>query len=153
MPSSGEVFPLPLILDCLYADKHQYLIGDNNMKTNRNTLAILTAITVCSVLVWLSVSIEGSQKTYEIHPNIAMPAYKTDLDRITDAYERLMERYMDLTERNLSAFGTNLNYVVTKLDSIDGQLIDMSARIARIETALGIEQPKSPPNPKPDSQP
>jgi Na+/phosphate symporter len=123
------------------------------MNTNRNTLAILVVIIVCSVLVWLSASIEGSQKTYEIHPNIAMPEYKTDLTRITDAYERLMERYMNLTERNLSAFGTDLNYVATKLDSIDGQLIEMSARIARIETALGIEQPKSPPIPKPPAQP
>ncbi len=123
------------------------------MNTNRNKLAVLLVIIVCSVLVWLSASIEGSQKTYEIHPNITMPEYKTDLIRITDAYERLMERYLDLTERNLSAFGTDLNYVATKLDSIDGQLIEMSARIARIETALGIEQPKSSPNPKPPAQP
>jgi len=123
------------------------------MNTNRNTLVILIVIIVCSVLVWLSASIEGGQKTYEIHPNIVMPEYKTDLTRITDAYERLMERYLDLTERNLSSFGTDLNYVATKLDSIDSQLMEMSARIARIETALGIEQPKSPPNPKPAAQP
>lgn len=123
------------------------------MNTNRNKLAVLVVIIVCSVLVWLSASIEGSQKTYEIHPNITMPEYKTDLIRITDAYERLMERYMDLTQQNQSMVGTDLRYVATKLDSIDGQLIDMSARIARIETALGIEQPKSPTNPKPDPQP
>lgn len=123
------------------------------MNTNRNKLVVLVVIIVCSVLVWLSASIEGGQKTYEIHPNIAMPEYKTDLTRITDAYERLMERYLDLTERNLSTFGTDLNYVATKLDSIDSQLIEMTARIARIEAALGIEQPKSPPNPKPAIQP
>jgi hypothetical protein len=123
------------------------------MNTNRNTLAVLVVIIVCSVLIWLSTSIEGSQKTYEIHPNLTMPEYKTDLTRITDAYERLMERYLDLTERNLSTFGTDLNYVATKLDSIDGQLLEMSARIARIETALGITQPKNPPNPKPTAQP
>ena len=123
------------------------------MNTNRNKIVILVVIIVCSVLVWLSASIEGGQKTYEIRPNIAMPEYKTDLTRITDAYERLMERYLDLTERNLSTFGTDLNYVATKLDSIDGQLIEMSARIARIEAALGIEQPKSPTKPKPAAQP
>lgn len=123
------------------------------MKTNRNTLAVLVVIIACSVLVWLSASIEGSQKTYEIHPNITMPEYKTDLIRITDAYERLMERYMDLTEKNQSVVGTDLKYVVTMLDSIDGRLAEFSARIARIETALDIEQPKSSPNPKPDSQP
>jgi hypothetical protein len=123
------------------------------MNTNRNTLVVLVVIIVCSVLIWLSTSIEGSQKTYEIHPNVTMPEYKTDLTRITDAYERLTERYLDLTERNLSTFGTDLNYVATKLDSIDGQLIEMSARIARIETALGIAQSRNPPNPKPAAQP
>ena len=123
------------------------------MNTNRNKLVVLVVIIICSVLVWLSASIEGGQKTYEIHPNIAMPEYKTDLTRITDAYERLMERYLDLTERNLSTFGTDLSYVARKLDSIDSQLVEFSARIARIESALGIEQPKSSPNPKPTAQP
>lgn len=122
------------------------------MNTNRNTLAVLAVIIACSVLVWLSTSIEGGQKTYEIHPNVTMPEYKTDLTRVMDAYERLMERYLDLTERNLSAFGTDLNYVATKLDSIDGQLIEFSARIARIENALGIKQSKNP-LPKPAAQP
>ena len=46
------------------------------MKTNRSTFAILTAIIACTVLVWLSASIEGGQKTYEIHPNITMPKKK-----------------------------------------------------------------------------
>ncbi|MHC4440076.1 MAG: hypothetical protein ACYS3S_22205 [Planctomycetota bacterium] len=124
------------------------------MNTNRNTIAILAVIIVCSVLVWLSASIEGSQKkTYEIHPNITMPEYRTDTARITDAYERLMDRYLDLTDRNISAFGTDLNYIAAKLDSIDSRLIDVSARIARIETALGIGQSKSSPNPKPAAQP
>ena len=123
------------------------------MKTNRGTLAILVVIIVCSVLVWLSASIEGSQKTYEIHPNITMPEYNTDLTRIMDAYERLMERYMDLTEKNQSMVGADLKYVITMLDSIDGRMADLSARIVRIETALGIDQSKSPSNPKPAVQP
>jgi len=123
------------------------------MKTNRNTLAILVVIIACSVLVWLSASIQGSQKTYEIQPHLTIPEYKTDLARVMDSYERLMERYMDLTQQNQSMVGTDLKYVATTLDSIDGRLAEFSARIARIETALGIEQPKSSPNPKPDNQP
>ena len=123
------------------------------MKTDRNTLAILVVIIACSVLVWLSASIQGSQKTYEIEPHLTIPEYKTDLARVMDAYERLMERYMDLTERNQSTVGMDLKYVVTTLDSIDGQLAGLSARIARIETALGIEQPKSALSPRPDPQP
>ena len=123
------------------------------MEKNRNTLAILVVIVACSVLVWLSASIQGGQKTYEIHPNIAMPEYKTELTRVMDAYERLMERYMDLTQQNQSIVGADLKYVVTTLDSIDGRLAEFSARIARIETALGIEKSKNSPNPRPDDQP
>ena len=123
------------------------------MKTNRNTLAILVVIIACSVLVWLSASIQGSQKTYEIQPHLTIPEYKTDLARVMDAYERLMERYMDQTQQNQSIVGADLKYVVTTLDSIDGRLAEFSARIARIETALGIEQPKSAATPKPDPQP
>jgi len=123
------------------------------MKTNRNTLAILVVIIACSILVWLSASIEGSQKTYEIQPHLTIPEYKTDLARVMDSYERLMERYMDLTQQNQSMVGTDLKYVVTTLDSIDGRLAELSARIARIETALGIEQPKNALSTKPDAQP
>ena len=123
------------------------------MKTNRNTLVVLVVIIVCSVLVWLSASIEGGQKTYEIHPNIAMSEYKTDLARVMDAYERLMERYMDLTEQNQSMVGADLKYVVTTLDSIDVRLMELSVRITNIESALGIKQSKSSISPKQNTQP
>jgi hypothetical protein len=123
------------------------------MKTNRNILAVFAVIIACSVVVWLSKSIQGSQKTYEIQPHLTIPEYKTDLARVMDAYERLMERYMDLTEQNQSIVGTDLKYVVTTQDSIDGRLTELSVRIARIETALGIDQPGSSLSPKPDPQP
>ena len=123
------------------------------MKTNRNILAVFAVIIACSAILWLSATLQGNQKTYEIHPNLAIPEYKTDLARVMDAYERLMERYLDLTQQNQSMVGTDLKYVVTTLDSIDGRLAEFSARIARIETALGIEQPKSATNPQPDPQP
>ncbi len=123
------------------------------MKTNRNILAVFVVIIACSVVVWLSTSIQGGQKTYEIRPNITIPEYKTELARVMDAYERLMERYMDLTQQNQSMVGTDLRYVVTTLDSIDVQLTGLSARIARIETALGIDQSGNSLGPKPDHQP
>ena len=123
------------------------------MKTNRNILTVIVVIIACSMVVWLSATLQGDQKTYEIQPHLIIPEYKTDLARVMDAYERLMERYMDLTEQNQSMVGTDLKYVVTTLDSIDGRLAEFSARIARIETALGIEQPRSSLGPKPDRQP
>jgi Na+/phosphate symporter len=96
------------------------------------------------IAVWFSASIQGSQKTYEIHPNVNLPEYSTDINRIVNAYERLMERYMSLTEKNLTNIETDLKNTAEKLDSIETKLTELSARTARIEQALGIEQDNKP---------
>jgi len=110
----------------------------------RNLLVVAAGLVCCVVVVWLSTSIQGGEKTYEVRPQITLPEYRTDAARAIDAYERLMDRYMGLTERNLTRFGTGLKGVVKKLDSIDAKLTELSARMARIERALGIEEPKRP---------
>lgn len=114
------------------------------MRTNRNLLAVAAALVCCIILVWCSTSIKGGQKTYELQPQITIPEYKTDVVRIIDAYERLMERYMDLTERNLTGIGVDLNAVTEKLDSMDAKLAELSARTARIEKALALKNLQSP---------
>ena len=111
---------------------------------SRNLLAVAAGLVCCVVLVWLSTSIQGGEKTYEVRPQITLPEYRTDTARAIDAYERLMDRYMGLTERNLTGIGTGLKGVVKKLDSIDAKLTELSTRMARIEKALGIEEPKRP---------
>jgi len=110
------------------------------MRINKNLLAVAAGIIVCVAVVWFSSSIQGSQKTYELHPQVTIPPYRTDTTRVIDAYERLMERYMDLTERNLTKIGIELKAAAKTLDSIDSKLTELSARTARIEQALGIEQ-------------
>ncbi len=110
------------------------------MKTNRTYLAVAVVLVCCAVVVWFSTSIQGSQKTYEIHPNVTVPEYRTDITRVVDAYERLMERYMNLTEKNLTKIEMDLKTTTMKLDSIETKLTELSARTARIEEALGIEQ-------------
>jgi hypothetical protein len=114
------------------------------MKNSRNLVAVVAVVACCLIFVWLSTSIQGSQKTYELKPQIAVPEYRTDAARAIDAYERLMDRYMDLTERNLFRVGTDIEEVARKLDSIDNRLTQLSTRIAGIEKALGIEQPNPP---------
>jgi Skp family chaperone for outer membrane proteins len=110
------------------------------MKTNRTFVAIVVSVVCCVIVVWFSTSIQGSQKTYEIHPNVNVPEYSTDINRIVNAYERLMERYMNLTEKNLTNIERDLKNTAAKLDSIENKLTELSARTARIEEALGIEQ-------------
>jgi hypothetical protein len=114
------------------------------MRMNKNLLSVTAGIVSCVVLVWLSTSIWGGEKTYELHPQVGVPEYRSDAARAIDAYERLMERYMDLTEGNLIRVGADVQSVIRKLDSIDGKLAQLSTRIARIEGALGLKQPTLP---------
>lgn len=113
------------------------------MKKNKNLLAVAaTVLGGIIVMIWLSSSIQGGQATYELRPQVSIPEHRTDVARIVDAYERLMERYMDLTEDNMVSVGTDLRDVRIMLDSIDGRLTELSERTGRIEKALGIEGPQ-----------
>lgn len=113
------------------------------MSVNKKLLAVGAAVACCLALAWFCRPIQGVAKTYEIHPHV-IPEYRTDAARAIDAYERLMDRHMDLTEKNLLRIGTDVQGIAEKLDSIDNKLKGLSARLARIEKALGIEQPKLP---------
>jgi len=112
------------------------------MKTNKNLLAVLAGLVACAVVVWFSTSSQGGERTYEVHPYITTPEYRTDAARAIDAYERLMDRYMDLTERNLNRIATNIRGISGKLDSIDVKLKDLFAQMMRIEKVLGADRPK-----------
>jgi hypothetical protein len=109
------------------------------MKISKS-LWIVIAVIVCGfIAVRFSASIQGGQKTYELQPNLTIPEYKTETVRVIEAYERLMDRYMDLTGSHIATVGMDLRNVVTRLDSIDGRLTELSARLARIEQALGVD--------------
>lgn len=110
------------------------------MRTGKNLLVVSILAAICVVIIWFSTSIEGSQRTYEVQPNISIPEHRTDTVRVIDAYERLMDRYMDLTERNIAGIDTDMTTVIHKLDSIENGMKDLSDRMARIEKALGITQ-------------
>ncbi len=97
----------------------------------------------CTGLVWLSTSIQGTEKTYEIEPYI-IPEYRTDAARAIDAYQYLMEKQMDITERNLTNLNAELKNIIEKLASIDNRLTELSIRMANIEKKIGAEQPKQP---------
>jgi len=114
------------------------------MRANKKLLAVTAATICCLIAVWSSTSIHGSPNTYELQPQIAIPEHKTDIIRVVDAYERLMERYMDLTDRNSALMSADIKSIAVSLDSINTSLAELSARTARIERALGIQQPVSP---------
>ncbi len=107
----------------------------------KNLLTITAGLAVCGILLWLSALLHGRERIYRVRPEITLPEYRTDAARAIDAYERMMSRYMTLTERNLSGVSVDVKAVLEKLDSLDRKLSGLSARMARIERALGIEDP------------
>jgi hypothetical protein len=110
------------------------------MKQNRYLLVTGAAIVVCLIAAAVSTAIpDNGGKKYEIDTVVDVQGYKTDAARAIDAYERLMDRYMDLSEKLVSQMGGDCQAVSTKLDSLDSRLADISARLARIEKALGID--------------
>jgi hypothetical protein len=112
------------------------------MGHKKNLLIFTAAATSAVVVIWSFATIQGSQRTYEVHPQITMPGYRTDSVRALDAYERLMERYMDLVEKNLNDIEADFEKTAAQIDSIDTKLTELCERTARIEKALGIEPPK-----------
>ncbi|MBN2272372.1 MAG: hypothetical protein JXN61_17300 [Sedimentisphaerales bacterium] len=112
------------------------------MGSRKGIIGIVSVVVVFAAVVWYCGVIEGTEKTYEIRPEIRLPENRTDAARAIDAYERLMERYMTLSERSFGGIEVDLKDVCKKLDSIDGKLAGLSARIERIEKALGIEPAK-----------
>ncbi|MGB8225482.1 MAG: hypothetical protein WCE45_01250 [Sedimentisphaerales bacterium] len=114
------------------------------MSKNKNLLVAGIVLIVCLIVIVFSDSIHGSEKKYEIEPEITLPEYRSDAARAIDAYEHVMNRFMSLTERNFSGINTDVKDISQKLVLIDYKLTELSTRMARIENALGIKQPQEP---------
>ena len=113
------------------------------MPRNRNLIMLSTALVCSVVMAWLCISIQGAS-SYEIQPRITVPAYRTDTARAIDAYERMMERFIDMTGKDLTDIDTEVKGIAQTLHSVDRKLTELTGQMARIEKALGIEQPKKP---------
>jgi predicted nucleic acid-binding Zn-ribbon protein len=114
------------------------------MSKNKNLLAFSIALIVCIIVIVFSDSIHGSEKKYEIEPEITLPEYQNDLGRVINAYERMMDRMMYINERNFAGINTDVKDISKKLVSIDRKLTELSKKMTRIEKALNIDQPGKP---------
>jgi hypothetical protein len=115
--------------------------GDEPMRTQKSLAVAGAGVVICIVAIWLSASMGGEEKVYEVRPQVTtVPEYRTDAARAIDAYERAMERYVELSEKILDRLAVDSLTVDKKLDGVDSKLTELLARTARIEKALGIEQ-------------
>jgi len=114
------------------------------MKRKKTVLPLAACLVYCLIFVWLSNTIQGGEKSYEVEQQIWTPEYRTDIARAIDAYERLLDRLMDITEKAMPATRDEIGAITTKLDTIDERLAVIELRLSRIETALGIAPPEGP---------
>jgi predicted nucleic acid-binding Zn-ribbon protein len=114
------------------------------MSKNKNLLAVCIVLIVCLIVIVFSDSIHGSEKKYEIEPEITLPEYQNDLGRVINAYERMMDRMMYINEKNFAGINTDVKDISKKLVSIDRKLTELSKKMTRIEKALNIDQPGKP---------
>lgn len=110
------------------------------MIKDKKLLATGAVLILSFIVIVFSNSTHGNEGRYEINPEITLPPYQNDLGRIIDAYERMTDRMMTMTERNFGSISYDVKDVSNKLVSIDGKIAELSARMAKIEKALNIEQ-------------
>jgi hypothetical protein len=119
------------------------------MKTKKNLLIIGIVVVVCLATAQFALSLQdrhySAGDNYRVEQEITTPEYQTDTGRVINAYERLMDRYMDLAEART---GADCQTATQKLESLDAKLTDLSARLSRIEKALGIDPNSQKPEPK-----
>jgi hypothetical protein len=114
------------------------------MKAKKNLFGIGLFVLCVVIIAGGAMKLFGAEeKTYEIHPEIALGPYQTDTMHVMGAYERLMERYMNLVEVNLQEMSRGNQQTVKKLESIEKKLDALGMRMGRIEKALRIEPVKT----------
>jgi hypothetical protein len=99
------------------------------IKSNWHHITILALL--ATILFFVFATPRGICRTTEIRPEVQIESYKSDMARMVEAYERLMDRYIGMVERNMQAESDRIVAIDQKLDEISWSLM-------RIEEALGI---------------
>ena len=108
-------------------------------KSNRKLVAICGLIIICLLVSNFATSLHGSEKYYEIRPEITVPTPKTDIQRVIDSYDHVMNNYFDLMEKNTVNLHSDVTDMAQKIDSIDQKITSLSIQMQSIQKKLGIE--------------
>ena len=118
------------------------------MRKNKKLLVISAILISCAIASWFAASTHGTQKVYEVHPQVAYPyGYTniTDDSRLIDLIEHLSYQNQQLVQNQAAGTAVNTKELNKKLDAINKKLKDISNRMARIEKVLNIKKQKEGP--------
>jgi len=106
----------------------------------KNMLIAAAVLAFCIILSSSSTLIQGTEKTYEIRPEITLPEQKTDTTRFIESYERLLDRLITTTEKSQFSLTDDISSVGEKLELMDKKLDEILVRIQKIEKSLNIDE-------------
>ena len=106
-------------------------------------MGLIAVLAVAVVFLLASQTTNASEKTYKINAGQhSVRGYTSDVDRVMESYEKLMNRYMDMVDSNMRGISYDTKKILGNLSSIDKKINTLDERIARIEKALKIEPPE-----------
>jgi hypothetical protein len=114
------------------------------MSKNKILFVLGVAIAVCATVIAVTNSThERREGRYEIENEISLPEYKNNIDKMIDAYERMVDRLLYATSSGIK-FNADANAIYKKLSDIDNKLTVITAKLENIEKTLGIKQQEQP---------
>ena len=115
------------------------------MKTKKRMLRIglVAVLAVAAIFLLTGQTTTAGEKTYKINAGQhSVRGYTSEVDRVMESYEKLMNRYMDMVDSNMKGISYDTKKILSELGSIDKKINTLDGRIARIEKALKIEPPE-----------
>ena len=106
---------------------------------NKATGYLASFLLICMAAGFFSSTLFGRERRYEIRPEITLPEYKSDMDRVIDAYEKVIDDYICLVDDNLLKMQRELTNISVKLDSMGCEMSDLSNQLETIQRKFGIE--------------
>ena len=108
----------------------------------------LTA-TLFAVAAW------GRSNSVEIRPQVEIPTYSSDLDRVMAAYESMVNRLLDQQQVQLIRVAQENRDLSQQVASLDHKLDVVLKKLTRMEKAMGLvpQEPEGPIQPDQESIP
>lgn len=98
---------------------------------------IAFGFSICVLAVFLTYCFAGNYDV-EVNPQVQVEPYKSDAVRMSESYERIINRYQDMIEKHLLTQQQPSTEVIEKLEKIDKKIDSLSQRLTKIEIALKI---------------
>jgi septal ring factor EnvC (AmiA/AmiB activator) len=110
------------------------------MNRNKILLVLGLAVSLCAAVIAVSDSKhEKRENRYELENEISLPEYKSNIDKMIDAYERMVDRLLYATSSG-TKFNADVNSIYKKLSDIDNKLAVITGKLETIEKKLEIKQ-------------